>query len=157
MEKNKIIYQNIGQRSKTTHSQSKISDQSYSKKTFSIDKITNLICNLLQLNLKLFQDLFRYKHAFNSFQADLNTHLTTIANQQHQESHVNDDDINDDTNNVVNENNQNKKTIELQQTKQKISDMICEKFLQTCSDLGQPGLGDDNYESSIYSILGMIL
>lgn len=151
MEKNKITYQNCTKRSKTIHSQSQLTDQS-----FSMDKVTNLICNLLQLNLKLFQDLFRYKHAFNSFQADLNTHLTTIANQQQQE--LRDDDDDDDITEITIANdNKSKKSIELQQTKQKISDMICEKFLQTCSDLGQPGLGDDNYESSVYSILGMLL
>ena len=120
----------------------------------------NLICSLLQLNLKLFQDLFRYKHAFNSFQADLNSHLTTIANvQQHQQQSA---EQNDKKESFVNDNGclhneeSERKSRDLCETKQKISDMICEKFLQTCQDLGQPSTGQlgDDYESSIYSILG---
>ncbi|KPM07186.1 hypothetical protein QR98_0056720 [Sarcoptes scabiei] len=107
------------------------------------DRITKLICNLLRLNLKQFQDLYLYKHTFNSFQADLNTHLTTIVNQQQTI-------LNDSKTDSIEQNK--RKTKELMQTKQKISDMICEKFLQTCSDLGQPG----DYESSIYSILGIV-
>ncbi|OTF84203.1 hypothetical protein BLA29_002359 [Euroglyphus maynei] len=111
----------------------------------------NLICSLLQLNLKLFQDLFRYKHAFNSFQADLNSHLTTIANIQQQYEHL---DVKTDKNDESFD--KEKKSSDLCETKQKISEMICEKFLQTCQDLGQPSTGQlgDDYESSIYSILG---
>ena len=120
----------------------------------------NLICSLLQLNLKLFQDLFRYKHAFNSFQADLNSHLTTIANvQQHQQQSAEQNDKNEsfvNDNGCLHNEESERKSRDLCETKQKISDMICEKFLQTCQDLGQPSTGQlgDDYESSIYSILG---
>nr|XP_027199241.1 zinc finger protein 594-like [Dermatophagoides pteronyssinus] len=118
----------------------------------------NLICNLLQLNLKLFQDLFRYKHAFNSFQADLNSHLTTIANVQQQQEQSEEQTDKNDKNDGINNEESERNSRDLCETKQKISDMICEKFLQTCQDLGQPSTGQlgDDYESSIYSILAIV-
>nr|XP_046911946.1 zinc finger protein 184-like isoform X2 [Dermatophagoides farinae] len=94
--------------------------------------------------------------------ADLNSHLTTIANvQQHQQQSAEQNDKNEsfvNDNGCLNNEESERKSRDLCETKQKISDMICEKFLQTCQDLGQPSTGQlgDDYESSIYSILAIV-